>query len=211
LLKIGVALHPLVFAFSADDRQAKTSVNVSSAVFREKLATRLCRKVEQRSCARIPGVFPTFFSIGSTDMSTQWFCRIMGEEWGPMSALELYAVARRGRLTRDDVVRNGFNGDWVRAETICGLFDGSVSTTISRRISVSARHGQLPRPASRTMQIPPERYWVRHEAEMAGPFSGRQIRRLAAMGKLKPEYLVSSDRNQWQPVADFKARVLACG
>ncbi|HEY4232655.1 MAG TPA: DUF4339 domain-containing protein [Lacipirellulaceae bacterium] len=142
-------------------------------------------------------------------MSTQWFCRIMGEEWGPMSALELYAVARRGRLTRDDVVRNGFNGDWVRAETVRGLFDGLPSTTISRRISVSARGRQSPRPASRTMQTSRERFWVRHEAEVAGPFSGRQIRRMAAMGKLKPEYQVSNDRKQWHPVADLKTRMLA--
>jgi len=143
-------------------------------------------------------------------MSTQWYCRIMGEEWGPMSALELFAVARRGRLTRDDVVREGRHGDWVRAETVGGLFDGSYTAAASRRITFPPPNGRLsPRPALRTIGAARERYWVRHEAEIAGPFSDRRIRRLAAMGKLKPEFLVSRDRREWHPVADFVNQMLA--
>jgi hypothetical protein len=143
-------------------------------------------------------------------MSTQWFCRIMGELWGPMSALELFAVARRGRLTRDDVVREGLHGDWVRAETVGGLFDGSHSAAASRRITFSPNGRHSLRPASRSLGAARERYWVRHVAEIAGPFSERRICRLAAMGKLKPEFLLSRDRSQWHPVADFMAGVLAC-
>ena len=82
-------------------------------------------------------------------MSTQWFCRIMGEVWGPMSALELYTVARRGRLSRDDFVRNGFNGEWTRAETVHGLFDEPNPSTGARQITVPVRRGPMPRPASR--------------------------------------------------------------
>ena len=143
-------------------------------------------------------------------MSTEWFCRIMGEEWGPMSALELFAVARRGRLTRDDVVREGLHGDWVRAETVGGLFDGSHSSISSRRITFAPNGRLSPRPASRSIGAARERYWVRHEAEIAGPFSERRICRLAATGKLKPDYLLSSNRSEWLPVADFMTRMLVC-
>jgi hypothetical protein len=138
-------------------------------------------------------------------MSTQWFCRIMGEVWGPMSALELYTVGRRGRLSRDDFVRNGFNGDWVRAETVHGLFDEPNATTGERRITVAVRRGPMPRPASRTIEAPSERYWVRHEGEIAGPFSRRQILRMAATGKLKPEFLLSRNRREWLRIADIEA------
>jgi hypothetical protein len=126
-----------------------------------------------------------------------------------MSALELFAVAKRGRLTRDDLVREGLPGDWVRAETVGGLFDGSHSAVSSGRITFPPNGRLSPRPALHTIGEARERYWVRHEAEIAGPFSDRRIRRLAAMGKLKPEYLVSRDRREWHPVADFVNQLLA--
>jgi hypothetical protein len=141
-------------------------------------------------------------------MTEQWFCRIMGEQWGPMSALELYAVARRGRLTRDDVVRKGFNGDWVRAETVDGLFDGTAASTLPKTAN-PVLDRRRPRPGSRSITSARTRYWLRHGAEMAGPFSSRQILRLAATGRLRPEYLLSNDRNQWLRVADIKSLAIA--
>ena len=142
-------------------------------------------------------------------MSSQWFCRIMGDVWGPMSAMELFAVARRGRLTRDDVVRNGTDGDWVRAETVFGLFDGAAPAGGSRRIEFPARRSQATLTRRETPMRAKARYWVRHKAETAGPFSDRQILRLAATGKLKPEYLLSHDQERWHRVADVKALALA--
>jgi hypothetical protein len=132
----------------------------------------------------------------------------MGEVWGPMSALELYTVARRGRLSRDDFVRNGFDGEWARAETVHGLFDEPNPSTGARRITVPVRRGPVPRPASRTNAAPSERYWVRHEGEIAGPFSRRQVLRLAATGKLKPEFLLSRNRREWLRIADIEALAL---
>jgi hypothetical protein len=141
-------------------------------------------------------------------MAEQWFCRIMGEQWGPMSSPELYAVARRGRLTRDDVVRNGFNGDWVRAETVDGLFDGNPTSTTPGIVN-PVLDRRRPRPGSRSISSARTRYWLRHGAEVAGPFSGRQILRLAATGRLRPEYLLSNDRNRWLRVADIKSLAIA--
>jgi GYF domain 2 len=56
-------------------------------------------------------------------MANQWFCKIMGDEQGPMTAAELLALARGGRLTIDDLVRNHADSAWVRAENVVGLFD----------------------------------------------------------------------------------------
>jgi hypothetical protein len=47
----------------------------------------------------------------------------MGEELGPMSQQQLLAMARSGQFTRDDLVRKGADGDWVRGEVVKGLFD----------------------------------------------------------------------------------------
>ncbi len=56
-------------------------------------------------------------------MATEWFCKIMGDEQGPMTAAELHTLARAGRLTIDDLVRKHADGSWVRAENVIGLFD----------------------------------------------------------------------------------------
>jgi hypothetical protein len=56
-------------------------------------------------------------------MATQWYCKIMGDEQGPMSARQLQSITRSGRLAIDDLVRKHSDGIWVRAENVIGLFD----------------------------------------------------------------------------------------
>lgn len=137
-------------------------------------------------------------------MSTEWFCKIMGEQWGPMSSQELMAVASRGRLTRDDVVRKGANGTWVRAELVKGLFNTAppAVTATSNRAAVP---GRTPSPAKRSVRVIRIRqYWVKVGNDTAGPFSGPRLRKLAAKGKLKPHYLVGEDRIHWVRACDVE-------
>jgi hypothetical protein len=76
-------------------------------------------------------------------MSAGWYYRIMGEEYGPVSAQQLMATARFGRLTRDDVVRQGIDGDWNRAEMVNGLF-GMVPRFLSPSSPSIASHSLQP-------------------------------------------------------------------
>jgi GYF domain 2 len=70
-------------------------------------------------------------------MATEWFCKIMGDEQGPLSAGQLQALARSGRLTIDDVVRKHADGTWVRAENVIGLFDRpSLPVVVKESIAV---------------------------------------------------------------------------
>ena len=137
-------------------------------------------------------------------MATEWFCKIMGERLGPMSAEELVAVARCGQLNRDDVVQKGTTGTWVRAEMVDGLFQSPppAATSTSGRFAISKRH---PLPARRSIrQVEFKQFWVKVGAEIAGPFSEVKLRRLAEKGKLKSHYLVSPDRCRWVRAADMK-------
>ena len=137
-------------------------------------------------------------------MSNEWYCRIMGDQWGPMSAQELLAVARRGRLTRDDLVRQGAHGTWVRAEVVKGLFNNAelAPTATSSRVAISPRQ---PSPAKRSLQaLRPRQYWIKMGGRKAGPFSGAKIRALAAEGILKPHYLISDDRKNWIGASQVK-------
>ena len=136
-------------------------------------------------------------------MATEWFCKIMGVERGPMSSQELMALARGGRLRRQDLVRKG--GTWVRAEMVQGLlFEAPAPPASPPAPCVALSGGRPPLPAKRSIrQIRLPQYWVKVGAEIAGPFSQVKLRQLAAKGKLKPHYLVSEDRRRWSRVSDL--------
>ena len=51
-------------------------------------------------------------------MASEWFYQVMGSQVGPVSSAELLALAQRGTITYDTLVRKGTNGDWVSAERV---------------------------------------------------------------------------------------------
>ncbi len=55
-------------------------------------------------------------------MAVQWYCNISGKTFGPMSAHQLKALAKKGKLTQQHKVRQGAEGSWVPAERVKGLF-----------------------------------------------------------------------------------------
>jgi hypothetical protein len=119
----------------------------------------------------------------------------------------LIAIARRGRLSRDDLVRRSADGNWMRAELVRGLFNTPpvAVTATSPQVAVS---GRAPLPAKRSMSsVRIRKYWVMVGKETAGPFTGPKLRRLAALGKLKPHYLVSEDRVNWVPAVKIEGLV----
>ncbi len=56
-------------------------------------------------------------------MPIQWYCKVMGEEIGPLSAKELRQMAMQRQISPDDYVKKGSQGSWVRAENVKRLFD----------------------------------------------------------------------------------------
>jgi hypothetical protein len=137
-------------------------------------------------------------------MASQWYCRIMGEEWGPMSARDLLAVARRGRLMRDDVVRRGEDGTWVRAEIVDGLFNtpAPASTITSHRVAIARRTAT---PAKRSVGAGRgTQYWISDGRTTVGPVSALRLRQLAQQGALRPTDLIRSNRSRWVRAARVK-------
>lgn len=55
-------------------------------------------------------------------MSEQWYCSIGGQETGPLSAQQLKALASKGHLSPEDLVRATSSGGWIPAKRIKGLF-----------------------------------------------------------------------------------------
>lgn len=55
-------------------------------------------------------------------MSQNWYYRVLGEEFGPVSFDTVGELAQKGLLSPGDEVRDGEKGPWVAAESIVGLF-----------------------------------------------------------------------------------------
>ena len=55
-------------------------------------------------------------------MASQWFCKVLGQELGPVSFREMAEMARAGTLKEDDPVRREGTSQWTRAGEVIGLF-----------------------------------------------------------------------------------------
>jgi hypothetical protein len=60
-------------------------------------------------------------------MVTQWYCKIMGDERGPVTMDELRSMVTSGVLAIDDLVRSDADGSWVRVDAVPGLFCSSAT------------------------------------------------------------------------------------
>ena len=55
-------------------------------------------------------------------MGSRWFCRVLGEELGPLEFRNLREMVQAGTLREDDRVRRELAREWVRADSVIGLF-----------------------------------------------------------------------------------------
>ncbi len=55
-------------------------------------------------------------------MPSRWFCKVLGQEVGPVSFPEMAEMVRSGTLKEGDPVRREGASDWIRAREVIGLF-----------------------------------------------------------------------------------------
>lgn len=63
-------------------------------------------------------------------MTTHWYYQMMGAEFGPHTAAEMLELVRKHRLSPEDLVRKGEQGEWVAAYRIPGLFAEEVRSRL---------------------------------------------------------------------------------
>lgn len=68
-------------------------------------------------------------------MATQWFYKVMGDEFGPCTAAELKQQAALGNIPEDSLVRKGTDGQWVSAWRVKGLFDHAPKQTTTTAVA----------------------------------------------------------------------------
>jgi hypothetical protein len=55
-------------------------------------------------------------------MASQWFCKVLGQEVGPVGFRDMIEMVRSGTLKEDDPVRRQGTSKWTRAREVIGLF-----------------------------------------------------------------------------------------
>lgn len=55
-------------------------------------------------------------------MASQWFCKVLGQEIGPVGFGEMVEMIRAGTLKEDDPIRREGTAEWTRAGEVVGLF-----------------------------------------------------------------------------------------
>jgi hypothetical protein len=55
-------------------------------------------------------------------MASQWFCKVLGQEVGPVGFREMAEMVRAGTLKKDDPIRRKGSDQWTPAGEIIGLF-----------------------------------------------------------------------------------------
>ncbi len=60
-------------------------------------------------------------------MAQEWYCRIAGKQYGPMSPKQLKSLAASGKLKPDDGVRREADKQWAAASKVKGLFSADAA------------------------------------------------------------------------------------
>ena len=54
-------------------------------------------------------------------MASQWYCKVLGQQMGPLSFPDLVELVRSGTLKEDDPVRRDGRSQWTPAGEVIGL------------------------------------------------------------------------------------------
>ena len=119
-------------------------------------------------------------------MAAEWYFRVLGAEFGPVSPAELVQQAADGRITPQTEVRKG-DGPWVPASKVAGLFDRATSPKPS-----------APRPTPPPPPPPPP---VHDDASVFVPASGPLLSPSPSAGRYEVLDAAEAD--------GFKVEVLA--
>ncbi len=63
-------------------------------------------------------------------MTSEWYVKIGGKEYGPLSSVQLKQLAEQGQIDQNNQVRRGKDGQWVSSIRVSGLFKTLPSSEI---------------------------------------------------------------------------------
>lgn len=90
-------------------------------------------------------------------MAAEWFYLVVDQQFGPVSAVEIRALAAAGTITPDMLIRKGADGRWVCAAKVQGLFQlcGSRPTQAAPLFDVKPTGGATVPLVEQKSPVPP--------------------------------------------------------
>ena len=146
-------------------------------------------------------------------MATEWYCLLMGTELGPFTSKQLLEMARTHRITPDDSVRKGADGNWVGAHRVKGLFEDTGASTIIManlppevKQALESKQATANEPAAAEPR--PIRWHYISDHNKVGPLSFDELRAHGQQGLLKPKSRVWSSKSpKWCEAKDIEGIV----
>jgi len=91
----------------------------------------------------------------------QWWYAVAGKSYGPVTEEQLTALARGGYFQKTDYVYAGYIGNWVRADSVHGLFDAVGEGKAGALPAAAYVPPQSAPPASTIIEKEYAGFWIR--------------------------------------------------
>ena len=102
-------------------------------------------------------------------MASQWFCKILGQEVGPVGFPDMAEMVRKGTLKEDDPVRREGTSQWIRAREVVGLFRAAAKEPAQTQPKPEPKPVPPPSKQEQAEPPPPEPRGIgRQRARLAG-------------------------------------------
>lgn len=128
-----------------------------------------------------------------------WFVKHRGKEQGPFSPKQLKHLAESGKITPENEVRMGNDGDWMAAAKIKGLFGSSSKQTDSAYSPRVTKPTSSPAPPVQAIAIVPAPAPTQIQDRSPCPFCGEMIASSAIKCRHCNEFLDGRPREHQQP------------
>ena len=121
--------------------------------------------------------------------ASQWFCKVMGTELGPLTPEELVEKIRQRQLGPEDLVRRA-GGEWTAVFEVKGLLQAAARPAAAEPV---VEPEPEPEPAPEPEPIVPQAdptesdWFCLASGERHGPVSFQQLQTLATGGTLRPD------------------------
>lgn len=102
-------------------------------------------------------------------MASQWLCKVLGQEIGPVGFPDLVEMIRSGTLKEDDPVRREGESGWTRARDVIGLLRAAQK---QKAEPVSSQKKAQPVPSKKRAQPVPSKKRAQPERLLASAAAG---------------------------------------
>lgn len=123
-------------------------------------------------------------------MGEQWYCKVVGQEIGPVTSEDLVSMLASGQIDAEDPVRPGTSGDWrpVR-EVLAAAFRSATAPAASESTDGEAS------------------WYCRMLGDEFGPYTFRELKNLATEGQLSPKDEIREGRTGAWKFASTEGRL----